>query len=65
MKTPSYPKLQEKYGGMFVAFPKTGGKVIASGKTARELFRKMKQKGIYQKPHALEYIAPKNVLCAF
>jgi hypothetical protein len=61
----NYHKLQEKYGGMFVAYPRMGGRVVAAGKTASELFRRMKKKGIYRKPHAFEYIAPKNVLCAF
>lgn len=60
-----YQELQEKYGGAFVAYPKEGGEVVASGKTAGELFKTMKRKGIYKKPHAFEYIAPKNVLCAF
>ncbi len=65
MKETHYQKLQEKYGGMFVASKKAGGKVVAAGKTAGELFRKMKKKGIYEKPHAFEYIEPKDVLCVF
>lgn len=65
MKKTKYQKLQEKYGGMFVASSKIGGRVVASGKTAGGLFREMKKKGIYNKIHAFEYIAPKNVLCAF
>ncbi|MFH1896038.1 MAG: DUF5678 domain-containing protein [bacterium] len=66
MKIISYQNLQKKYGGMFVAFPQKGKtRVVAAGKTAGALFKKLKEKNQYQKPHTFEYITPKDALCAF
>lgn len=50
---------------MYVASKKVGGRVAASGKTAAQLFKDMKKKGIYDKPHAFAYIPPKDVITLY
>ena len=62
MKTTSYAKLQEKYGGQFVALYK--GKVIAKSKTSKGLFAKVAPK--LGDPHLLiQRVNPKDAFCVY
>ena len=62
MKNISYIKLQEKYGGQFVALYK--GRVIAKSKTSKELFKKVAPK--LGDPHLLiQRINPKDAFCVY
>ena len=62
MKTTSYIKLQEKYGGQFVALYK--GKVIAKSKTSKGLFAKIVPR--LGDPHlVIQRIERKDAVCVY
>ena len=62
MKTISYAKLQEKYGGQFVALYK--GRVIAKSRTSKRLFERIAAK--LGDPHLLiQHIDPKDAVCVY
>ena len=62
MKTISYVKLQEKYGGQFVALYK--GKVIAKSKTLKGLVTKITPK--LGDPHlVIQRIERKDAVCVY
>lgn len=46
MKNVSYTTLQKKYPGKMVALLEKKGKVVAAGKTAEQLEKTLKMKGI-------------------
>ncbi len=62
MKPLSYTQLQEKYAGKFVATYK--GAVIASAKTSKKLFDKIKNK-LGDKNLLIEHIDPKEAVCVY
>lgn len=57
---PSYPDLQGKYGGQFVAF--RDGEVVASGKTYRELLEAVRHAGLDRAKLTFEHIEPADAL---
>lgn len=62
MKTDSYPQLQEKYGGKFIA--KASERVIASAKTSQALWKKV-ERHTGDPDVVIEYIEPKGAICIF
>lgn len=62
MNPKSYPQLQEKYGGKFIA--KIGNRVIASAKTSKALWDKV-HKEIGTPNILIEYIEPKGAICIY
>ena len=62
MKPQSYPQLQKRYGGQFVASYR--GRVIATAKTSKALFKKISD---YLGDPALfiQYIAPQSAVCIY
>jgi len=46
MKNVSYTSLQKKYPGKLVAILEPEGKVVASGKTAQDVEKTLKKKGV-------------------
>ena len=62
MKAASYVQLQKRYGGKFVASYR--GRVIATAKTSKALFRKIAS---YLGDSALfvQYIAPQRAVCTY
>ncbi len=58
----SYPQLQEKFGGKFIA--RLDGHVIASAKTSKTLWNKVKKH--IGNPHlVIGYVAPKGAICIY
>jgi len=62
MKPLSYTHLQDKYSGKFVATYK--GKVIASAKTSKKLFEKIKDK-LGDKNLLIHHVDPKEAVCVY
>ena len=62
MNPKSYPQLQEKYGGKFIA--KIGEQVIASAKTSKALWNKVRNK-VGSQNMLIEYIEPKGAICIY
>lgn len=62
MNPKSYPQLQEKYGGKFIA--QLGKEVIASARTSKALWNKIRNK-VGNKNMVIEYIEPKGAICTF
>ena len=62
MNPKSYPQLQEKYGGKFIA--KIGERVIASAKTSQTLWNKVRNR-VGNKDMLIEYIEPKGAICTY
>lgn len=62
MNPKSYAQLQEKFGGRFIA--KVNSHVIASAKTSRALWNKVRDK-IGRPDLTILYIAPKGAVCIF
>lgn len=58
----SYMKLQERYGGKFVATYK--GKVVASARTSKALFDKIKSK-IGDKNLVIQHVDVKEAVCVY
>ena len=63
MPVPSYPELQEKYGGQFVA-PREG-RVVAAAKTYRELLEAVQHAGLDPTELIFEHIEPADALRAY
>ncbi len=63
MPAPSYPELQEKYGGQFVALRE--GKVVAAGKTYRELLEAVQHAGLDRTELTFEHVEPADALRAY
>jgi len=62
MNPKTYPQLQERYGGKFIA--KINEQVIASAKTSKALWDKVCNK-IGSKDMVIEYIEPKGAICTY
>ena len=62
MKTQSYIQLQKRYGGRFVAT--YHGRVIASAKTSKTLFEKIKRY-LGDASLFIQYIAPQRAVCIY
>lgn len=62
MKPLSYTQLQDKYSGKFVATYK--GEVIASAKTSKKLFEKIKDK-LGDKNLLIHHVDPKEAVCVY
>ena len=55
-----YARLQDEYGGKFVATRK--GEVVASGDTNAEMLRDLKEKGLDGEGLVFEYVRPKGII---
>jgi len=62
MRAKSYPQLQKKYGGKFIA--RRDGEVIASAKTSKALWDKVRDK-VGSPQMLIEYIEPKGAICIY
>ena len=58
-----YARLQEGYGGRFVAA--RNGEVVASAETSGELFRLLDESGDYTEDVVVEYVWPKGAIFAY
>lgn len=64
MKSISYIKLQDKYSNKFIA--RHGTKIIATGKTLRQLFLRLSQKNIpYDNRIIIGHVPPKGAVCIY
>jgi hypothetical protein len=63
MEDIDYTRIQEAYGGKFVAIRKN--EVIASADTHGELFRELKEKNLDSEDVVFEYIRPKGMVCVY
>jgi hypothetical protein len=63
MKSISYSQLQERYGGKFIA--KVNSQVIASAKTSKTLWNKVRDRIGNSSKMIIEYIEPKGALCTY
>lgn len=63
MERIDYNRLQEDYGGKFVAI--RGNEVIASADTHGDLFRELKEKDLDSEDVVFEYVRPKGRICAY
>ncbi len=57
-----YAKLQEKYGGQFVAC--RGDEVVAAARTMGELLRILKEKNLISTDVTVEHVRPKGIVYA-
>ena len=55
-----YARLQDEYGGKHVAA--LDGEVVASGDTAAEMLRELKERGLDGENVAFEYVEAKGVI---
>lgn len=62
MKTTAYAKLQEKYGGQFVALYR--GRVIAKAKTSKRLFAQIAPK-LGDPRLSIQRVEPKDAVCVY
>ena len=62
MNPKSCPQLKERYGRKFIA--KEGEKVIASAKTSKALWNKVRTK-VGNRNMVIEYIEPKGAICIY
>jgi riboflavin synthase alpha subunit len=62
MNPKSYPQLQEKFGGKFIA--RINGRVIASAKTSKALWDKVRNR-IGDPKMVIGYIPPKGAICIY
>lgn len=64
MKRISYLKLQEKYGGEFIAARKS--RIVAHAKTMEALFRRLKKRGISYGPAIrIGRVHPSDAVCIY
>ena len=59
----NYAKLQQRYGGKYVA--RIGNSVIAFGKTFEELIKQLERKHLINKNFSFAYIPPKGAICIY
>jgi len=62
MNPKSYPQLQEKFGGKFIA--RVNYRVIASAKTSKALWNKVRNR-IGDPKMIIEYIEPEGAICIY
>lgn len=62
MKTDFYLKLQQKYGGMWVATSKSGRSVYAANRDVDSLYKKLTQKKIKPQQTVIGYIEKPNTV---
>ena len=55
-----YARLQEEYGGKFVAT--RGGEVVASGDTAAEMLGELKENGLDGENVAFQFVEAKDIV---
>ena len=58
-----YARLQDEYGGKFVAL--RNGEVVASGDTSAEMLRELKQNGLDGENVAFEFVEAKDKIYVF
>ena len=63
MEPVDYIRLQDSYGGKFVAM--RGDKVIASAETLGELVRELKENDLPAEEVVFEYVRPKGLVCVY
>ena len=63
MNRASYIRLQERYGGRFIA--QRDGKVVAHGATYRSLIKSLGKKRLKREGLVFSYINPKHAVCIY
>ena len=58
-----YARLQDEYGGKFVAT--RNGEVVASGDTNAEMLRELKEKGLDGEGLVFEFVEAKDIIYVF
>ena len=58
-----YARLQDEYGGKFVAL--RNGEVVASGDTSAEMLRELKENGLDGESVAFEFVEAKDKIYVF
>ena len=58
-----YARLQEVYGGKYVAV--RGGKVVASAGNLGELFQTLDARGDYTEDVVIRHVRPKGQICVY
>jgi len=59
-----YSQLQKEYGGEFIAILKN--KIIAHGKTFKEIFEKVKEQNLLQNEElSFRFIQPREGICVY
>ena len=62
MKEDFYSKLQDKFGGMWVATSKAGRKVYAAAKRIEELYKSLARKRIRPQETVIGYIEKEHIV---
>ena len=63
VKVISYAKLQRRYGGQFIA--RENGKVLASGKTYRQLLQALRKRRLSRQRLIVGYVPPQKAICIY
>lgn len=63
LHTVSYDKLQQRYGGRFIA--RHDSTVLASGGTYRQLLQAIRKQGLKRKDVIVGYVPPKDAICIY
>lgn len=63
LKTVSYAKFQQRYGGKFIA--RENGKILASGETYRQLLQAIRKRRLDRQALIIGYVPPKKAICIY